>query len=196
MGNRLLITAPTDEPFLIPDLVQHLRLDDFSLEGASLTQYLKAVRRHVEEIAGIAFLTQTWEWSQDLFPYATTENPFAAFFLPGYPLQSVTSIKYQDINNVQQTLSASVYSVDTRSQPGRVGLAFNQTWPDALWLPNSVIVRYVCGYATLAAIPEDLKQTLLVAAGMLYEYREELIDGNVTKVGLLQRLLAPYRMWA
>jgi uncharacterized phiE125 gp8 family phage protein len=196
VGNRVLVTAPAEEPVSVAELVEHLNISADDVSDTNLTQYLSAVRRHIEEIAGVAFLTQTWELSQDLFPIVTDENPFSAIELPGAPLQSVTSVKYQDLTNTQQTASTSIYTVDTRSQPGRVCLGWDQTWPDALWVPNSIVIRYVCGYASIPAIPEDLRQTVLLAAGALNEYREEVIDGTVSNVGLLQRLLASYRVWA
>lgn len=196
MGERLLITAPTQEPVSLIDLREHLRIGDADAEDTMLALYLSAVRRHIEEIASIAYLTQTWEWAQDFFPSVTDDNVFGAILLPGSPLQSVTSVKYIDTNGVEQTLSTALYVVNTRSQPGSVTPAVGESWPDTRWQPNAVVVKYVAGYLTPQAIPEDLRQLLLVAAGELYEYREDVIAGTANRTGLVHRLLAPHRIWA
>lgn len=194
MANRTLVTGPTEEPLEVEALKAHLHAGDD--EDDVLQRFITAVRTHIEHLAGVAFLRQTWELALNEFPVLTDENPFASIPLPGYPLSSVTSIKYVDADGATQTLDSGVYSIDTRSKPGRVVLAYNQHWPSTRWQPNAVIVQYVCGYASAPDIPEDLLQTLFVVCGSLYLYREELNDSAPAAVGLLQQLLTHHRVWA
>lgn len=194
--NPTIIVQPTEEPVEIDELRDHLRTppeDDELLLG-----YLTAARRHVEEIAGIALLTQTLEWAMDQFPSGNGySDPWGSIILPRPPLQSITSIKYFDLAGVQQTIAGTDYTANTRAVPGRADLAYGKWWPAARYIPNSIIVTYVAGYATTADVPEELKQVLKLIAGTLYEQREDLVDGTApAATGLVRQLLTQHRVWA
>ncbi len=218
-GALTVVTPPGSEPITLADLKTHLRVDagDIS-QDTPLGAYLSAVRAHIELIAGIAFLDQKLEWAMDTFPWADGpshrvagggyfywpgsiartlgDNVFGAIVIPRPPLTAVNSVKYIDPSGALITMDPSLYIVDTRSYPARVTPAYGTWWPTTRWQPNAVIVNYQAGYANGGAVPANLLQTLRVAAGMLYEYREEMIDGptpNITRI--LQRLLAPIRVW-
>lgn len=188
-----VVQGPQIEPMTVTELGQHLRVDPADV---MLEPYLVAVRAHVERIGGFACCTQTLEWTMDLFPYAGPENPYGAIVLPRPPLQSVVSIIYIDSSGISQTLSSSLYTVDTRSYPGRVTMVYGQSWPSTRWQPHAVVVKYLAGYAAPELVPEDVKQTLRVAAGLFYEQREAMVDGNApAPTGLFTRLLAQHRVW-
>lgn len=212
-GALTVFTAPTEEPVTQDEVIDHLRIDATDVEDTLLPIYISAVRRWIERFAGIAFCQQTLEWAQDCFPvtgltYGLTRmgyppsqsdiwesDAFGSIILPRPPLASVTSVTYVDGSGTTQTLASNQYQVDTRRTPGRISPAYGVSWPDTRWQPNAVIVRYVAGYASAAAVPDDLKQVLLLACGMLYENREEVIEGAVNATGILKRLLANHRAW-
>jgi uncharacterized phiE125 gp8 family phage protein len=195
VGSLTVVTAPGLEPIDVDELKNHERVAGTSVEDPLLSSYITAVRRHVEEIAGLALLTQTLEWAIDEFPGRTSVNPWGAIDLPRPPLQSVTSISYTDVDGNGQTVATSVYATDTRTTPGRVTLKYDQEWPDTQEVPHAVVVQYVAGYTTPEIIPEDLRMTLRVLAGTLFEYREDIVEGRTQELGLFRRLLAPYRSW-
>lgn len=212
-GALTVFTAPTEEPVTQDEVIDHLRIDATDVEDTLLPIYISAVRRWIERFAGIAFCQQTLEWAQDFFPpyglsYGLSRmgyppissdmwdtDDFGSIVLPRPPLISVTSVKYVDAGGTLQTLASNQYQVDTRSVPGRLAPAYGVSWPDTRWQPNAVIVQYVAGYASAAAVPDDLKQIVLLACGMLYENREEVIEGTVNATGILKRLLANHRAW-
>ncbi len=209
---------PSGEPITLADLKLHLRVDagDTS-QDVNLAAYLAAVRAWIERIAGIAFLAQTLEWAIDQFPWAEgasqrlaggwpatgltplrtlADNRFGAIVLPRPPLVSVTSVKYLDQTGALITMDSSLYLVDARSTPGRLTPAYGTWWPTTRWQPNAVIVQYAAGYANAAAVPPDWAQALRLAAGAMWEYREDLVDGGApAETGLLRRILAPLRVW-
>lgn len=209
-GALTVVTPPTQEPIGEDETIDHLRIDATDVEIALMPIYIAAVRRWVERFTGIAFCTQTLEWAQDCFPpsalsygYGATpaggdpweSDMFGSILLPRPPLQSVTSVTYVDGAGVTQTLAANQYLVDTRSTPGRISPAPDVSWPATRWQPNAVIVRFIAGYTNAAAVPEDLKDALFLACGMLYENREELLEGSLNPTGILKRLLANHRTW-
>jgi len=63
------------------------------------------------------------------------------------PLVSVTSVKYYDVSNSQQTISSANYIVDTTQTYGVVQLKEGQTWPDVYDRTDSVEVIFVAGAA-------------------------------------------------
>lgn len=211
-GALTVVNVPDEEPVTQDEVVAHLRIDATDVEDTTLPIYISAVRRWIEKSAGIAFLTQTLEWAQDEFPpggimYGLSRyglppggdpwdsDVFASIYLPRPPLQSVVSVKYVDGSGVTQTLSNTLYGVDTRSYPGRVYPAYNQSWPDTRYQPNAVVVQYIAGYDGVGNVPDDLRQVLLLACGMLYENREAMIEGTLNPTGILGNLLGNYRAW-
>lgn len=141
---------------------------------------IAASRTYCENWTARAFVTQTWELVLDAFPTAE-------ILIPRPPLQSVTSIKYDDGAGVEQTLGTLLYAVDSVSQPGWVVPA-SSGWPTGVWDGiNSVRIRYVAGYdpgtsspVDLAEnVPGDLKAAILLYLGQLYDQREDVVVGTI-----------------
>lgn len=137
-----------------------------------LNRLIKSARQVCENLSRRAFITQTLELVLNAFPSNEID-------LPRPRLQSVTSIKYLDSDGVEQTLSASGYVVDTDSEPGRVYLAYGESWPTTRDIQNAVRIRYVAGYGAASAVPESLKQFMLTLIAQAYEYREPVVTGTI-----------------
>lgn len=182
-----LITPPAEEPVTLTQAREHLRATSTE-EDAKILALIMAAREHVEDYTRRRLITQTWELVLDEFPRELE--------LPSPPLQSVTSIKYLDESDVEQTLGTSSYQVDADSEPGRVVLAPNAEWPDLSEKINAVRIRFVCGYGGAAAVPWAIRAAMLLIIGHLFEQREQVNVGNlVTEMPFgVDRLLAPYRM--
>jgi uncharacterized phiE125 gp8 family phage protein len=105
-------------------------------------------------------------------------------------LASVTSVTYRDDENVTSTVSASVYEVDTASEPGRVLLAAGQSWPSATLAASGAIrVRFVAGWASAAVVPPMIKAATLLLAGEAYLVREAVSERSLSTSPGVQRLL-------
>ena len=179
-------SAPASTPVTLAEAKAHLRIEH-SLEDPLITSLLEAATEWSEDYQQKAYITQTWTLTLDRFPAGEI-----AVFRP--PLQSVTTIKYDDVDNVNQTLAASTYVVDTSSdQGGRIALAFNQSWPDTYNEIGSVVVTFVAGYGA----PEDVSQQIKAAIKLLlshwYEHRESVSEGpSMTEVPMaVTSLLGP-----
>lgn len=187
----VLQTAPTTEPVTTAEAKTHLRVttsDDDTYIGTLIT----VARRHVETITGRALINQTWDYFLDNFP------PGDKIVIPLPRLSSVTSVKYTDKDNVQTTLAASKYIVDTNNEPGQIVLAYGESWPTFTQKPiNAVEIRFVAGYGSGAAnVPEGIKQAMLLLIAHWYENREPVNIGNiVTEIPeTINALLWPYRI--
>jgi len=82
-------------------------------------------------------------------------------------------IKYYDTDNVVAYLDGSNYFFDTKSEPGRIYLAYGKSWPgDTLRPASGVCVTYIAGYGAASDVPKKIKQAMLLLIGHLYENRE------------------------
>lgn len=190
-----VFTPPTIEPLLLADVIDHSRLTDLDEEADLVSTYITSARRHIEETYGVAFCPQVLEYALDAFPCSSADNRWGAIVLPRPPLQSVTSITYVDQSGVSQTLSTSVYEVDTRPYLGEVRPKYNQSWPSTRDQKNAVIVRYNAGYVDADSIPENMKMAVRFLTGDLYYNREDIQTAAMNRLGMITRLMAPYRAW-
>lgn len=192
-----LITPPAAAPITLTEAKTHLRVDH-SADDALISGLILASTGYCEKFTARAFVTQTWELVLDEFP----SNEI---LIPLPPLQSVTSVKYDDANGFEQTVSSLEYTVDDVSEPGWV-VPSTAGWPTALFEGiNAVRIRFVAGFAPgtdspvdLAAnVPQSIKAAILLHIGQLYDQREDIVVGTIVNkvpTGGIEHLLRQYRV--
>lgn len=180
--------APAAEPLTLAEAKAHLRVDSTS-EDALITTLITVARQSAETFTRRALITQTWALKFDAFPDEIT--------VPLPPLQSVTSIGYVDSDGAAQTLATSGYQVNTDTQPGRIKPAYGARWPATRAdTYGAVTVTFVAGYgAAGSAVPEPIRQAMLMQIGHMFERRETSIAGTIiAQVPMATEwLLWPYR---
>lgn len=183
-----VVTPPASEPVTLVEAKAHLRLEGTD-DDTYVSALIQAARQHVEEVCWRGVVTQTREAVLECFPDSDGVE------LPGGNLASITSVTYTDADGASQTLATSVYEADTVSVPGRMLLAYDQSWPSTRSQWDAVRVRYVVGWA-VADVPAPLKQALLLLVSQLYEHRTPEVTGvSMGKVGFaVDALLSPYRL--
>jgi len=197
-----LITAPTSEPLTLEEAKAHLRVDHDD-EDTLIYALIVAARQGAEHITERALMTQTWELALDWFPcvpYRRVEWKHDrlladAINIPKPPLVSIVSVKYIDTEGVQQTLDSSAYLLDSHREPARILSVYATDWPDTREQANAVLIRFTCGYADAASVPQEIKQWMLLQIGMMYENRESVAAGTISEIPYVDRLLDPYRFW-
>lgn len=191
-GHSVLVTSPAEEPITLTEAKTHLRVD-FSTDDTYITSLIVAARIQAEDLLCRALITQTWDHYLTDFPRGDSIR------IPKGRLQSVTSLKYTDAEGTESTVDSATYHVVTWEDPGRIALAYSQTWPSVtLRSVGGVCVRFVCGYGAAAAVPKTIKQAMLLTIGHWYENREEVVVGQgLTTIQLpiaAEALLWPYRI--
>jgi uncharacterized phiE125 gp8 family phage protein len=174
MGVKL-ITAPASEPVTLAEAKAQCRVD-ISTDDTYISNLIIAAREWCEQFDWRVYMPQTWEFYLDAWPSRNTIE------IPKPPLQSITSVKYTDADDVETTLSSSQYIVDAVSDPGWLILKSLYTWPAVtLRDANGIAIRFVCGYANAASVPMRIKQAILLLVGHWYENRETVLIGSISK---------------
>jgi uncharacterized phiE125 gp8 family phage protein len=139
-----------------------------SVENDLIEALITSARQYAEDFQRRAYITQTWELWLDDWP----EGDYIQIPLP--PLQSVSSVKYYDTDDTENTFSTDDYFVDTKSEPGRVSLNYGEVWPTTTLRPaNGVCVTFVAGYGdNRSDVPKKVKQAMLLLISGWYENRE------------------------
>lgn len=141
--------------------------------------YIAQARKKVESDTGRSFINQTWTLYADSF--GEFEN--GIIYLPRAPLSSVTTIKYYDTDNTQQTWSSDEYQADTAHEPGRVVTVSGYSYPSTYDRLSAVEIAYVSGYGAdrdnIPNCPGEMFSALYLQLGNLYENRESVVTGTI-----------------
>ena len=103
--------------------------------------------------------------------------------LPFGKAQSITSLKYIDSSEIQQTISSDDYLLDDYSVPPVLYAAHGVTFPTALNVRNAVEIIYIAGYGDASSdVPERIKEAMKLILTHLYEHREQDIEVSLTEM--------------
>lgn len=206
MGYQL-ITPPATEPISLTDAKLHLKVD-VADDDALITALIVAVRQYAEQETRRSLITQVWKYTFDSFPGAQGgaagvpwgvehSHPSNALVLEKTPVVSVDTVSYLDMASSAQTLPSTDYVVDVTSPVARITPVFGKVWPIALPQIAACSVQFTAGYGAAGAVPQGLKQWMLLRLGALYENREAVVVGRgvqVSPLTFVDSLLDPYRV--
>jgi len=184
---RKIVTPAVATPVTLQEAKDHLRVD-LTIDDTLITTIINIATEYAEKRLGRALITQTWDLYMDTFPNSETIP------IPLSPLISITSVKYQDANNVEQTWAASNYDVDIISEPARVQQSDGgDGYPDTFNIVNAVVIRFVAGYGTASTdVPETIRGGIKLLISWFYENREGVLVG----AALAQQIPLPKSMEA
>lgn len=185
--NYEIIVQPTEEPITLEEAKLHLKVDNID-EDMYISALIVAAREQVEQFTGRALLSQTVEQKLHCFPDKGSKNLMGGIRLYKNRIQSISSIKYTDTEGAQQTWDSTNYMF-VNTEPAYVLPLYNVSFPQTRGA-NNIIIQYVAGWATAAAVPISIKQAMLLLIGDFYENRQ---DSKRTLPSASQRLLEPYR---
>ena len=187
--SRNLVSAPAAEPISLADAKEHLNIVNSTDDDDMITRWIAAVRRDAEQYMHRAIITQTWDFFWDTFP--------GVIYVPNSPVQSVTSLKYYDTNNTEQTLSSALYESDLNREPAIIRPVSAQTWPSTYDRMAAVTLRVVCGYGDASAVPEDIIAGMLTWIANLYMHRGETEQGKDPqhRPFAYEQLMLPHRVY-
>ncbi len=175
---------PIAEPISLAEMRGHLGITQAADTSRDLiiTGRITSARQWAEEYTRRAFITQTWGSYANDFPgdrsliaFGVGHTDYNAIKLRG-KAQSVSYIKYLDINGIQQTLNPALYLVDLVGNC--IVPAYGTVWPTVRNQLNSVEVDYICGYGDATNVPEAIKDALRFIVGQ-WEVFQSSIEGVV-----------------
>lgn len=151
--------------------LSHLRVTD-DAEIPVVMHYLAVAREQVERLTGRAILAGAFELLVDDWG--------GEIVLDRNPVSSITSIKYRDTTDTEQTVSASDYLLYTPEDAAAV-VWFRETFTQPSlgdrMLP--ITVTFAAGYAGWHMVPATLKHAVLLLATNYYEQRAPINVGNI-----------------
>ena len=188
----VLISAPEATPVSVEELKTHCRItiddDDDYVEAL-----LNASVVYLEGVMGRKFIKQTWKLLLDNWPGG------AEIVLPFGNCIDVDSVIYKDRDGTPIEWAEASYVVDTESVPGRVVIAYDESWPsDVLFNVNPIAVTFDTGYGTAGEnVPEALRHAVKILVCHWYENREVIVTGsivaNIPKT--VDALIWPHRLF-
>ena len=184
--NYRLVTGPATEPLTYAEVKAFLRLNDDS-EQTFVTTLITTARQIVEGQTWRPLISQSWALQFD-----KSELTLFISNINKAPIISIDTVSYYDTDNVLQTLSLSLYETDIYGNPARFRL---KSIPSVYDRMGALIVNFTCGYTNAAAVPQAIKQAMLLIIGHLYENRQDVVTGTqVNEIPMASRyLLEPYR---
>lgn len=205
-----LVTAPVGEPVSLAEAKKQVEIaPSFPAHDEHLKRLITAARLYAEKYTNRQFVTATYDYTFDWFPYRSVNNEIRRtinyatgsryygiepIFLPLNPVQSVTSLKYYDPTDTQQTWDSSNYLVSTSRTPAQIRPALNKWWPQISGRPDGVTIRFVAGYGDTTGCPEDLKAAMLLMIGHWFANRQEVGETQTWQVPVASdRILEMYK---
>lgn len=185
-----LLTAPTSPAIPWTEVKSHLRLDSDDEQARVEAILVPAATDWAQSLLNRQLMPATWAfWFPNFWAACAPAQrhcgryPADSILLPYPPLQSVTWVKYYDLNNVQQTWSTSDYTVSApagpKCGPGWIRPVPGAIFPSTYCRPDAVEIKAVCGYASASAVPAGIKAGMLLHIGEQFERREQAISGTI-----------------
>ncbi len=178
-----LVTAPAAEPLSLVEVKDHLSVEDTDHDPL-LAGFLVSVREGLDGwdgTMGRALMTQTWDMQIGAFARKIE--------IPLPPLQSITSVKYFDTSDVEQTVASTVYRVETAG--GFIERIDGQSWPsDVRTQDLPITIQFVAGYGDFNDVPQPIRTAMLLLIDRLFNKR----DTSEGYGKAADALLAPYNV--
>jgi len=161
----------------------HLKVDTYGSPEISddddfITVLITAARERIEGLLNLSVVSKVVEIAFDNFN--------SEMSLYG-PIQELTSVKYIDELEAEQTLDSVVYTLDEYAKVPKLVLSYRQYWPKSYNVINAVKVLAKVGF-TDGLSPDDnpcpkaIIQAMLLTIGHLYKNRESTTDQNLKEL--------------
>lgn len=160
MGFRVT-TAVATEVVSLTEAKAHLRVDD-SASDDYIAALITAAREFAEHRTERSIGAQSITLTADAFGRRME--------LQRPPVSAISSVRYYDTDNVQQTVSSGDYRRDDSVSPAVLEFDRGYALPGVYPRIDAVQILYTAGY-TDETVPLSLKQWMLLAIGSMFEQR-------------------------
>lgn len=168
--------APEATPVTVAEIKANSRIDH-SADDTMLAILLQAAVDHFDGWTGTlgrCIVTQGWRLDLGGWPSCRTIG------LP-FPDVTAVAVTYYDADNVEQTVSSSLYELLEDARGSFIRFRDGFTYP-AVYSDRSdgVRVAFTAGFGNAAAVPAAIKQAIMLLAAHWYENREATIEGTTS----------------
>lgn len=170
-----LVTAPAATLISVDEAKAHLHISHTD-EDTYLAALVAAVDNALDGPNGYlrrAVVEQDWRLK-------LPEFRSSRIYLPLPPLIDLTSVRYYDLDNVEQTLPSSVYTLVTPAGAAAfLELNATQLWPSTYQRRDAITIEFTAGYE---AVPPAIKHAALIMLGELYAARGDDTGGSIQPI--------------
>lgn len=202
-----LVTAPAIEPVTADEVKAQLELEvSDTSRDSQIELYIQASRQVIEQLTGLALITQTWRMTIDHWPGEREEwwdgvrdgaisdlvagGRKSNIILPRYPLQSVDSVDADG----QPVTVGDTFIVDTQEQPGRLVIKRGVAWPVVLDNANGIEIEFMSGFGSSSSdVPAALRLAIMQMAAYMFEHRGDCNTDSAYKMSGAESLVSSYR---
>jgi uncharacterized phiE125 gp8 family phage protein len=181
---RIIVSGPATQAVSNTEVKNMIKIDH-SADDTMLTGFIKAASRELEDMHMTSFITQTLKMTLAAWP---EENYIDLLY---GPVQSITHIKYLDIDGTLQTLSNTKYALDNTTHPHRVRLNKNESWPAIYSQGQDITITYIAGYGAAADVPDTIKVAIMLRVAEIHTHPE-----NPMRMGrsLADNIIQPFSL--
>ena len=166
------VIAPSQLPVSLDTAKSHLRVDH-SDDDTYITSLIWSASRTIEDYTKKSLSDQTFAQYHSEWPEKYVE------LLIGHDttLPAIGSVKYYDVDGVQQTIHPSNYFDDSSYNPMRLYWASTFSKPNISKDKPQVEIIFRCGNTISSnPLPYSVQQALLLLVGHYYENRMAVIN--------------------
>ena len=188
-----ITVQPATEPITLVEAKSHLRVT-FADEDTYINTLITSARKYCEAYCNRVFITQTWRQNENAWAYPIK--------LMVNPVISLTSLKYIDTNEAQQTITDNTnnFQKDFNSDVAKIYSGLVEAFPAIGISINPIEIITVCGYGAASDVPDDIKHAIKLMVSHLYENRDMVnvplnsLSSDIPMPSAVPSLLNRYRI--
>lgn len=155
-------------------VLEHLRIGNDPDDLLHISGLISAATGLVENVLGMALITQSWELTLDAWPEC------GPIILRRPPVIGITEVRYINTSGVSTVLAPALYQLDAAASPVRLAPSYGNTWPEAREQMAAVTIVFQCGFgASWNNVPEAIRHAIMLLVAHFYENREAVNVGNI-----------------
>jgi uncharacterized phiE125 gp8 family phage protein len=180
-----LTTPPTVEPLSLAEAKAHLRVPHND-DDIYISTLIVSARRRLEAHTGLRLVNQGWSQFMDCWPsYGIVEIGLS-------PVSSITDVIVYGDTDTPSSIEPAHYFLDATTNPPRLIFRQGRNPSPPGRRAKGIEIRVIAGFATAAAVPQELKQALLLLVADAFANRGDEALRSFTPAAL--DLINPYRV--